>query len=656
MAKKDGLNIIEMHVEKVVLGLAGAFLLGLVIYFFGLGPNRIEHRGQRVGPGQIDEVIRQEAGGLQTAINNATHTAEPVPAYASKLEQLFRSGVLGRPISDQPLAPLPERLSIVLPGPTLPQFEDLQEGTKIRLVTPLPPRNVVATTGISLVHRLGIELDPVTGPQVLPAADDGATPLSWVTIAGYWAADVQQREMSAAEYAGHLSRPYVVSIDVQRQELLASGEYGEWEQVQAGRGLPRLKLPEPAYDDATGELLNSQELEQAFEIVKRFQRLLQQTPFFPIEAGDDWGVPPLPGHEVTEESSEDDLPPLPTDPAPQPGPRPPPGGGGFTPPGGGAGPMGPPGGGAGPMGPPGTGGRPPGGGAPGGGPRDNPRQQVLDRMREARQALSRRNFEDAIRLGNEVIANQAATTAQRRQAQRIVRDAQRALDARMQRQQTSSPQYADVGFITNPRSEGEIAVWFHDEAVLPGKTYRYRMRVNLWNRYVGRKESLAEPRQADSVVLTGEWSLPTGPITVAPKQHFFVRGPSFGEPAASIDVFTWHKGTWIRQDFKARVGDVIGGELEVRTGAVDVDGRPVRERVDFNTGAIVLDLRVDEPVLVRRAAGREGEFAYREARSVVVVYLDPADGQVKQRVSDLDRADPLYRRLREEWDDVRAGL
>ena len=53
-----------------------------------------------------------------------------------------------------------------------------------------------------------------------------------------------------------------------------------------------------------------------------------------------------------------------------------------------------------------------------------------------------------------------------------------------------------------------MATWFHDDTVEPGKTYRYRLRVDLWNRYVNEPKNLANPEDARRVVLAGEWSQP----------------------------------------------------------------------------------------------------------------------------------------------------
>jgi len=392
-------------------------------------------------------------------------------------------------------------------------------------------------------------------------------------------------------------------------------------------------------------------------------------------------MPPLPGHEPAEEEEED----LPKAPARQPkdkepkGPRPP------TPP---TPPVGPgpiypgqgrtggPGGGPWGGGPPGQGGsRPPWqpvGGEQGVGAA---RREITRNLTEANKALRKKDYQQAQQFAGAVVNNPQASKAQQKQAQSIIDRAQEALKKEVGKPvgpPSGPPIYVPQGYgqpirgaaaggagggwqppstpglITDPKSNGNtIAVWTHDDSVQPGKTYRYRLRVRLWNRYVGRAASLQDPAQAKQTVLVGEWSLPSDPVVVAPKMHFFVRGPKWGEPAATVEVFTWHKGNWLKENFDVRVGDVIGAVKEVKTGT-DEDGKTTRESVDFTTGAVVLDVRMDEPVMNRQSAGKQGEFNYRDTKSLVLVYLDPADGQVKERVAVLDQRDRLYKKLKEE--------
>jgi hypothetical protein len=55
-------------------------------------------------------------------------------------------------------------------------------------------------------------------------------------------------------------------------------------------------------------------------------------------------------------------------------------------------------------------------------------------------------------------------------------------------------------------------------------------------------------------------------------------------------------------------------------------------------------------VKVRLAKGK-GQFDYTERKSLVLVYLDPADGQVKERIQAMDASDPLRKKLKEQAGD-----
>src|SRR5262249_52371793 len=122
----------------------------------------------------------------------------------------------------------------------------------------------------------------------------------------------------------------------------------------------------------------------------------------------------------------------------------------------------------------------------------------------------------------------------------------------------------------HPNATGPCpAVWFHDDTVVPGKTYQYRMRVNLWNRYLGQLKSLANPEDASKAVLAGDWSEPTDPITAAPAIRFFVKCRKPDSAAALIEVWKWRRGDWLRQSFEAAVGDVIGAERKIDGDAGD---------------------------------------------------------------------------------------
>ncbi len=655
MSGKGSISFIELHVEKLVLGLAGALLLGLIVYYFGIGPNKVEFRGTALGPAVLDETILQQAQELKRTFAGKRAEETPVPNYAQELSRRLNEGVLG---VENALVPRALRVTAAF-GLPLPVFEEEQPGpTDVTLVTPLPPSQPVVRTGISLVYRQ----PAVLGERRQPGVGDEPEGLSWVTVAAYFPRSQQSNAMLSAGYAGYLSKVFVVGTEAQRQELRADGTFGEWEDVSPSKAMPTVEVPTPIIDDRSGAVLNQAELDQAFERVRAYQDALLQPPFYEWKGGDPWEVPPLRGHEDVEEEEPEADKPTPREPdrprAPQPPPpRPPPGTPppgqrpGSLPPGGFGG--GPPGGFSG--GPPGV---PPGqrpGGVGGGAGGDNKaaaRREIAKALSDASKALAR-NPQESQRLAQSVLSNPHKTRADERRANDILRRAEKALQRLQERAAGPRPGGAEAALIVDPETS-EPAVWFHDDSVTPGKTYRYRLRVKLWNRYVGRMQSLKDPAQARQAVLVGEWSLPSDPVTVAARKHFFVRGPRprGTEPTASVDVFTWHEGAWLKESFDVQVGDVIGGRRETRIAERDDENRPKRAMVDFTTDALVLDIRPDEPTLQRRLAGKSGEFAYSARPSLVLVYLDPADGQVKERVAAADLNDRLYKKLNDEYKEI----
>jgi hypothetical protein len=679
MARKGSLSFVEQHIEKVALGAAGLLTVVVAVMYLGMEPNKVKYSGRELGPGALDDAILQDARRLESRIESRQPEQKEVLPYARMLRESWEKGLFEPDVEQAEAGPpiaLRELRAPAAFGQPLPNLGTKPPAEDVALVKPQPPNAVAARTGISLAY-----VEPPVVPNLTdnkaPLERDAATELSWVTVGGYFSEERQRDEMIEHGYAGHLAKVYVVGIDVQRQELQADGEFSDWEPVPQSKTTPRVDLHGPVFDDKTGELANQAELDTQFLLVRSLQAQFKEPLFYEVKSGDPWRLPPLPGYEDIDKQEEEQ----PGEELPRIGPSGPPAGapGGprtRMPPGGPSMPpgvtgrsSGPPSGGRGvsPRGgmmPPGISGPRGGGMRPTGPstPREDPKAQIRQQIRDAREALEKKDWGTAEQAARSVMNDQNATRGQQRQAQRIVEEAEtgRKKEQELQEKLSAGPRVRLVDqrvpdqVYPNPEKEGEVAVWYHDDSVEPGRTYRYRMRVDLLNTYLGRREALKDPAQAETVALKGEWSLPSAPITVAPKRHFFVAGPKFGEPAARVDVFTWHKGHWLRETFDVEVGDVIGEVVKVKTGELLPTGSVKREDVDFCTGAVVLDLRSDQSVLARRSAGKEGEFAYSERDSLVLVYLNPADGRVQERVADFDRADPLYKRLKDEYDRLKS--
>jgi hypothetical protein len=615
---RGSFNIIEQHLEKGVLGLAVLYLLAMLYMFLIRSPNKVEYGGQQVGPRELAAAIEQDVQSLRRAVDNAPKPATDVPNYSVTLRSEHEQGIFAN-------TALPNRLPRATGfGVRVPSLvEEGEASGRVVLVTPHAPSVPVARTGRNLALRRRPTLPGTSPPSAAPTEP---VELAWVTVAAYFDVKAQRNALSEAGYATHRSGIYLTGVDVERQERLASGEFGEWQPVLNSAAMPRFDIPQPEINELTGAAVNRDELQRAYNLVKHHQDVLLQPLFYHTLAGESWRMPPLEGHADLAELEES-----------RPGPDP-------------------------------------------GGPRAQQaegRDKARDDLEAARQAYRSRRDRDAESACQRVLSNASALRSHRDTAQMILNsitlDQQRAalvtptdtsttpidtggdlddgpiVDPVRGPRTPTGPRpapgtAAQTKLITHPDEREKLAVWFHDDSVVAGKTYRYRLRVRMWNRYVMETRALKNPEQARLTELAGAWSVPGEPITVAPSTYFFLASGSAADGQTRVDVWKWRQGNWLKQSFSVGIGDTIGGVQEVGTGVLDrTTLREIREPVDFSTGALVLDIRAGEPV-VRRDLRSKG-FQLRDVESLVLVYLDPADGQVKERAFALERSDPMFIRL-----------
>lgn len=666
------LNLLETHVEKGILGLAAAFLLFMLWAYLIRSPNKVPYNNQDLGPRQLAEAIQRDADALEQRIRSATADDPKVDEFSENLKKQHAEGIFAAAPDRGPRLDPELRLAasygreIEVPG--LEEAEG--EAGSIVLVRPLRPSEPKLRTGRSLAIRKQIQIAGLDEAAATTPPEEEETleakEVAWVTVAAYFNKKAQYNEMIKAGYVPYRSKAYVVGLDVQRQEVLSTGEFSQWQEVKAAKAMPKFELHEPQFDDETGELLNKNDLRQTFATVKAAQQTLMQPPFYAVDGGDFWELPALAGYEDDEEEEEEDETALAEGRLRTGGMVPPTmvpgrlgGGGGASPRGGRTGGRS--------IGIGGRGGGVEGGGGVRGGGSGGAARDEAERKREARKAirtdlteakklLGQKEYDQARNLAIGIVRNQYATKGDIRRAKDIQQAAERQLKLENERAEqagrmglftTGGARFGSdrdgPELISHPETD-EPAVWFHDDTVEAGKTYRYRMRVKLWNRYVGRMRAVKDPEQAKQTVVAGEWSFPSDPVTVTPSTYFFFSGARQPD-TASVDAWKWRKGRWFKHRFDVTVGDVIGSDVKnVKTSEYDEEGDEIKETIDFTTDAVVLDLRFDEP-LKARWPGKDGVFSYRDKTSPVMVYLDPADGQVKERVLVFDRRDPKKKEL-----------
>jgi hypothetical protein len=173
-----------------------------------------------------------------------------------------------------------------------------------------------------------------------------------------------------------------------------------------------------------------------------------------------------------------------------------------------------------------------------------------------------------------------------------------------------------------------VSVWAHDLTVEYGKTYRYKIVATVFNPLFRKSRisneqreeyfNLAALKPTEEEIAKASWS---SPISIDPKYYFFVTGGNIDSKRATIEAWTIFDGIWRDAEFEERPGNEIGGYAQIPgVQAVAAKGVPIR------VGHILLD--VDSVT----GGGPGGN------KSVVrAVIFDPKSGKIESRLVDNDK-------------------
>ena len=152
-----------------------------------------------------------------------------------------------------------------------------------------------------------------------------------------------------------------------------------------------------------------------------------------------------------------------------------------------------------------------------------------------------------------------------------------------------------------------LVFWAHDDTVEPRKSYRYRMRLGVFNPVAGTNQlSEQDMSRKNEVVLWSDFSGVTEPVEIPGKLYFFARQIREADKVVTVQVSKYVMGYWHSEDFKVSQGEVIGGVVEtesarpetrrtdLRMGRMGPVVRPedkavIPETIDYGTGAVMVD-------------------------------------------------------------------
>ena len=109
-----------------------------------------------------------------------------------------------------------------------------------------------------------------------------------------------------------------------------------------------------------------------------------------------------------------------------------------------------------------------------------------------------------------------------------------------------------------------ILFWAHDDTLEPKNTYRYRIRLGVFNPVAGTNQ-LSEQAiaQKNKVILWSDFSDVTEPVKIPGRSYFFPRDIQEAAKTITVTVCKYVLGHWYSEDFKVSKGEAIGDVVEI---------------------------------------------------------------------------------------------
>jgi len=180
------------------------------------------------------------------------------------------------------------------------------------------------------------------------------------------------------------------------------------------------------------------------------------------------------------------------------------------------------------------------------------------------------------------------------------------------------PPGAPGGSIATGSGQDVEPLWVNDLSVEPGRVYRYRLRLLVFNTYVGLTSELRNRQDAAKVVLAGQWSAWSSPIRVESDRHLFVNAMRRGEEAVKLEFRKWSEGDWRLAIERKAVGEPVVFKIG---------------REEFNYESLLATMIPQMPYRDRMYRG--GRITYRDRPTTAVVLIG-ADGRVEEHLAARD--------------------
>ena len=549
---KKGINFFEKHIEKMVLGIAGVVCLWFLVTQVLLSPNYIEYDDEKFGPGEIDNYISEQAEVLEEKLKRKAETKEAYKPQLDSFDALFDSAMKD------------VDTNLYFPQPII-STRDIRDDRKYNLPE-VSNVNDVLVEHIRAVAYIPTEL--VDAENTYDDVEHEPNDLDFVTVEAKF--DVGQLydsfyESFAGEYVKDewrdpcLAIPVFAAVELQRQERLGDDIWSEWQEV------PRAKID---FRSEMFEIIETvEELPAGGMKVRLLQYndpqvrvdLLQPQAYQIASANEEWFSPLLhkeylkvqkaleaqERREIRLAEKEE---------------------------------------------------------------REREREKYRSERSRASETRTRGKGDAGVggmggmggMMGGGGMMPQRKTPSKRSRSRRT-RDSKRERSEKEKeapKTKTVEDVYEELEeiLITDEsdfsRMDEPLTFWSHDDTVEPGKSYRYRIRLGVFNPIAGTNQLSEQSKPfKDQVVLWGAFSDVTDAVEIPKILYFFPHDIQESSKTVTVKVSRYALGYWYSKDFMVKGGEGIGTVVEYEPSEEEEDkGITVPDTIDYSTDITLLDV------------------------------------------------------------------
>lgn len=565
MLKRGG-NFFEEHIEKIVLAIVGLVCMWLLITRVVISPNKVLlYAGVKLGPGKIDLRISEEAEKLKLKLEGKP---EPLPPYERRVDAFV--DLINQPIGDIDIS-----LDWPLPIHSSTDFSDKRK-YGIPLVGELESAAMAYIRAVAYVPTIEIDEENLYDMAVSRPNDiDFVTVEAKFDVAGLYGRfydtfageSVEQKEWRDP----CLANPIFAAVQLQRQELGPDGSWGQWQIV------PRTKI------DSRKKMFESvEELEGLppggikvrllqFDDAEVRMVLLQPEAYKIASAKEEWFPPSLHKKYIERQQEIDTEKARRAREAEKL-------------------------------------------------EREKEREKIREERDEAREDRRGRTSDTGRRSGSTRREDRSSTNRVGGRETRSRRDrggdtelSSSRREEREEREREREERLAELRATSGVTTLEDIyeeldeilitektdftkireplLFWAHDDTLAPGNSYRYRIRLGVFNPIAGTNKFVEEDiDQKNQIVLWSEFSEIKEIVKVPETLYFFPRDVKDAARVVTVNVKKYTLGYWYSKDFAVKPGDVIGKVADYEPAKEEKTVSTTPETIDYTTGMVLVDI------------------------------------------------------------------